>query len=171
MKNKYYKGLVDDEPKTWVYGTLSSNNSIFQAYEPSKGNCGIGIFSVVPNSITEITEEQYAEEFAKASNQICGIVRSVTSDGRICVPSEFRHRAGIKTAGKVELFLTLMKEVIICTSENNTRDFVGIERPVAENGQISIPVEYRKAIGLGVGNKAEVFLNAQNEIIIKTLKT
>lgn len=59
MQDKYYKGLSDDMPETWIYGRLVSNNQILQEFEPLKGACGIGIFSVVPKSITEISEKEY----------------------------------------------------------------------------------------------------------------
>ena len=173
MKEKYYKGLVADEPETWIYGRLLSGNRIFQNFEPSKGTCGVGAFSVIPSSISEISEEQYLSEYNRSntvSYNFSGIVRPVTAGGRICVPAEFRHSAGIQSLEKVELFLTLLKEILICTPENNTRDFYGIECTFARNGQILIPVEYRKAIGLKVGSKVEIFMNKQKEIIIRLQK-
>lgn len=55
MRSIEFRGLVADEPYTWVHGYLLSGNRIHQTYEPKYGCCGVGIFRVVPESIGQYT--------------------------------------------------------------------------------------------------------------------
>lgn len=55
MKTKIYRGLVVDEPFTWVYGSLINKNLIYQSQEPKYGCCGVGTFIVYPESVGEYT--------------------------------------------------------------------------------------------------------------------
>lgn len=55
MRSIEFRGLVADEPYTWVHGHLLSKNRIHQEYEPKCGCCGIGIFNVLPESIGQYT--------------------------------------------------------------------------------------------------------------------
>ena len=55
MREIEFRGLVADEPYTWVHGHLLSKNRIHQEYEPKHGCCGIGIFNVLPESIGQYT--------------------------------------------------------------------------------------------------------------------
>lgn len=55
MRDIEFRGCVADEPNTWVYGYLMPNNTIFQNDEPTGKCCGIGMFSVVPESIGQYT--------------------------------------------------------------------------------------------------------------------
>ena len=55
MRSIEFRGLVADEPYTWVHGHLLSKNRIHQEYEPKHGCCGVGIFSVIPESIGQYT--------------------------------------------------------------------------------------------------------------------
>lgn len=55
MREIEFRGLVADEPDTWVYGYLMPDNRIYQIKEPKKGCCGIGTFSIVPESIGQYT--------------------------------------------------------------------------------------------------------------------
>lgn len=50
MREIEFRGYVEDEQQ-WVYGYLMPDNRIYQIHEPKKGCCGIGTFSVVPESI------------------------------------------------------------------------------------------------------------------------
>lgn len=51
-----FRGKVADEPDEWVYGYLLPHNRIQQIEEPKYiGNCGIGIFSVIPETIGQYT--------------------------------------------------------------------------------------------------------------------
>ena len=54
MRDIEFRGYVADEEQ-FVYGYLMPNNRIYQTYEPKKGCCGIGTFSVVPESIGQYT--------------------------------------------------------------------------------------------------------------------
>ena len=54
MREIEFRGYVEDEQQ-WVYGYLMPDNRIYQIYEPKKGCCGIGSFSVVPESIGQYT--------------------------------------------------------------------------------------------------------------------
>ena len=54
MREIEFRGYVEDEQQ-WVYGYLMPDNRIYQIYEPKKGCCGIGTFSVVPESIGQYT--------------------------------------------------------------------------------------------------------------------
>ena len=56
MRSIEFRGLVADEPYTWVHGHLLSKNRIHQEYEPKYGCCGVGIFSVIPESIGQYTD-------------------------------------------------------------------------------------------------------------------
>lgn len=56
MRSIEFRGLVADEPYTWVHGHLLSKNRIHQEYEPKHGCCGVGIFSVIPESIGQYTD-------------------------------------------------------------------------------------------------------------------
>lgn len=55
MREIEFRGLVADEPNTWAYGYLMPDNRIYQTVEPKRGCCGIGSFSVVPESIGQYT--------------------------------------------------------------------------------------------------------------------
>lgn len=47
-----YRGKVADEPNEWIYGYLTSENSIYQPKENKYSKCcGFGSFSVIPESI------------------------------------------------------------------------------------------------------------------------
>lgn len=51
-----FRGLVADEPNTWVYGYLIANNMIAQVEEREDGKCcGIGTFIVIPETIGQFT--------------------------------------------------------------------------------------------------------------------
>lgn len=54
MREIEFRGYVEDEQQ-WVYGYLMPDNRIYQIHEPKKGCCGIGTFSVVPESIGQYT--------------------------------------------------------------------------------------------------------------------
>ena len=51
MRDIEFRGQVIDEPYEWVYGYLMPNNTIYQ----NNKHCGIGMFSVVPESIGQYT--------------------------------------------------------------------------------------------------------------------
>lgn len=55
MRKIEFRGLVADEPYTWVYGYLMPDNRIYQVHEPTYGCCGKGVFSVIPESIGQYT--------------------------------------------------------------------------------------------------------------------
>lgn len=55
MRKIEFRGLVTDEPYTWVYGYLMPDNRIYQIHEPKYGCCGNGVFSVIPESIGQYT--------------------------------------------------------------------------------------------------------------------
>ena len=96
-----------------------------------------------------------------------GVVRSIERDGRLSIPSEFWNRAGIQKANKVEVLLTVQNEIIIFAAGYGRRGYIGIERIVGNNKQISIPAEYRRVLGLKANVEVEIFLTAQKEIIVK----
>ncbi len=96
-----------------------------------------------------------------------GVVRSIERDGRLSIPSEFWNRAGIKKADKVEVLLTVQNEIIIFAAGQGNRGYIGIERIVGNNKQISIPAEYRRVLGLKADVEVEIFLTVQKEIIVK----
>lgn len=54
MRDIEFRGYVADEEQ-FVYGYLMPDNRIYQTYEPKKGCCGIGTFSVIPESIGQYT--------------------------------------------------------------------------------------------------------------------
>lgn len=55
MREIEFRGLVADEPYTWVHGYLMPDNRIYQTTEPKYGCCGVGTFSVIPESIGQYT--------------------------------------------------------------------------------------------------------------------
>lgn len=55
MRDIEFRGRVIDEPYEWVHGYLMPNNTIYQTDEPTGKCCGIGMFSVVPESIGQYT--------------------------------------------------------------------------------------------------------------------
>ena len=55
MREIEFRGLVADEPNTWVYGYLMLDNHIYQTVEPKKGCSEIKTFPVVPESIGQYT--------------------------------------------------------------------------------------------------------------------
>lgn len=55
MREIEFRGLVVDEPYTWVHGYLMPDNRIYQNYEPKHGCCGKGVFSVIPESVGQYT--------------------------------------------------------------------------------------------------------------------
>lgn len=51
-----FRGLVADEPNTWVYGYLIANNMISQVEEREDSKCcGIGTFYVRPETVSQYT--------------------------------------------------------------------------------------------------------------------
>lgn len=52
-----YRGKVADEPNEWVYGYLVSENCIRQEKEIEgiSNCCGVGTFSVIPESVGQFT--------------------------------------------------------------------------------------------------------------------
>ena len=56
MRDIEFRGLVADEPYTWVHGYLMPDNRIYQVHEPKYGCCGKGTFSVIPESIGQYTD-------------------------------------------------------------------------------------------------------------------
>lgn len=96
-----------------------------------------------------------------------GVLRSMEKNGRVCVPIEFWRMAGIRTSDKVSVILSAQKEIIVAAVTNNVRGYIGAERIVAANGQIAVPISYRRTVGLECGGKVEVFLSSQKEIIMK----
>ena len=54
MREIEFRGYVPDAEQ-FIYGYLMPNNAIYQVHEPKKGRCGIGTFSVVPESIGQCT--------------------------------------------------------------------------------------------------------------------
>ena len=51
-----FRGLVADEPNTWVYGYLIANNMIAQVEEREDSKCcGVGTFIVIPETIGQFT--------------------------------------------------------------------------------------------------------------------
>ncbi len=99
-----------------------------------------------------------------------GVVRSIERDGRLSIPSEFWKSAGLKKSDKVEVLLTVHNEIIIFAAGHDNRGYIGIERIIGNNKQISIPAEYRRVLGLQADVEVEIFLTAQKEIIVKLYK-
>ena len=51
-----FRGLVADEPNTWVYGYLIANNMIAQVEEREDSKCcGVGTFIVIPETVGQFT--------------------------------------------------------------------------------------------------------------------
>ena len=51
-----FRGLVADEPSTWVYGYLVSDNMISQVEEREDSKCcGVGTFIVIPETVGQYT--------------------------------------------------------------------------------------------------------------------
>ena len=50
-----FRGRVADEPNEWVYGYLVRKDTIYQTHDNGKGCCGIGSFTVIPESISQYT--------------------------------------------------------------------------------------------------------------------
>ena len=51
-----FRGLVADEPNTWVYGYLIANNMIAQVEEKEDSKCcGVGTFIVIPETVGQYT--------------------------------------------------------------------------------------------------------------------
>lgn len=51
-----FRGLVADEPNTWVYGYLIANNMIAQVEEREDSKCcGVGTFIVIPETVGQYT--------------------------------------------------------------------------------------------------------------------
>ncbi len=55
MRSIEFRGLVADEPYTWVHGHLLSKSRIHQECELKYGCCDAGIFKVLPESIGQYT--------------------------------------------------------------------------------------------------------------------
>lgn len=103
-----------------------------------------------------------------------GVVRTIGSDERLSVPSEFWKRAGLKNGDKIEFLLSAQNEIIIFDAAHHNearyfrKGYIGIERRVGH--KISIPAEFRRVIGLSAGVDVEIFLTTQKEIIVKLYK-
>lgn len=56
MREIKFRGKVADEPNEWVYGYLTNENTIYQPRETKYSkNCGVGVFTVIPESIGQFT--------------------------------------------------------------------------------------------------------------------
>ena len=55
MRKIIFRGRVIDEPNEWVYGYLVRKDTIYQTYDNERGYCGIGLFTVIPESISQYT--------------------------------------------------------------------------------------------------------------------
>lgn len=56
MREIKFRGKVADEPNEWVYGYLTNENTIYQPREMKYSkNCGVGVFTVIPESIGQFT--------------------------------------------------------------------------------------------------------------------
>lgn len=54
--NRKFRGKVADEPDEWVYGYLTSENTIYQEKEhEGTKNCGAGTFFVRPETVGQST--------------------------------------------------------------------------------------------------------------------
>ena len=95
-----------------------------------------------------------------------GVVRSIERDGRLSIPSEFWNRAGIQKLDKVEVLLTVQNEIIIFAAGYGRRDYIGIERIVGNNKQISIPAEYRRVLGL-----KEIIVKPYHKTSVQNVRT
>ena len=68
-----FRGLVADEPNTWVYGYLVANNMIAQVEEREDSRCCVlGTFIVIPETVGQFTglkdtasNEIYEEDLLK----------------------------------------------------------------------------------------------------------
>ena len=100
-------------------------------------------------------------------NNYLGVVRQIMSDGRLCVPIEYWRRIGVKKNDRVQILLTVRKEMIVFPSWDNRYQYIGIDRVVGYNGQICIPAEYRQILKVAANNQLEILLTQNQEIIIK----
>ena len=56
MREIKFRGKVADEPNEWVYGYLTNENTIYQPREMKYSkNCGVGVFTVIPETIGQYT--------------------------------------------------------------------------------------------------------------------
>ena len=56
MREIKFRGRVIDEPNEWVYGYLINENTIYQSKETKYSkNCGVGVFTVIPETIGQFT--------------------------------------------------------------------------------------------------------------------
>lgn len=56
MREIEFRGKVADEPNEWVYGYLTNENTIYQPRETKYSkNCGVGVFTVIPETIGQYT--------------------------------------------------------------------------------------------------------------------
>ncbi len=84
-----------------------------------------------------------------------GIIRKLDELGRVTVPIEFRNTANIKTGDRVGI--ELKGNVIHFVLPANMSNFIGIDRPVDELGRIVLPMEIRRVLMLGVGQKVDMY--------------
>lgn len=48
--------MIKNEPNEWVYGYLTNENTIYQPRETKYSkNCGVGLFTVIPETIGQYT--------------------------------------------------------------------------------------------------------------------
>lgn len=71
MREIEFRGFVADEPNEWVYGHLVSNSAIHQTKEHKSTNCcGIGTFSVIPESVGQFTGKRDVNKLKIYENDI-----------------------------------------------------------------------------------------------------
>lgn len=134
---------------------------------PNEYPCGQVLVNRVVTCHLRYVDGEFERTLMYKQNDYRGVVRSIERDGRLSIPSEFWNRAGIQKLDKVEVLLTVQNEIIIFAAGYGRRDYIGIERIVGNNKQISIPAEYRRVLGLKANVEVEIFLTAQKEIIVK----
>ena len=96
MREIEFRGYVEDEQQ-WVYGYLMPDNRIYQIHEPKRGCCGIGTFSVVPESIGQYTGCRDINGIKIFENDI---VKQNTLDGNVLLAYAYFGKGNKSTATK-----------------------------------------------------------------------
>lgn len=116
-----------------------------------------------------MADKIFERNLARPLEGVCsGLQRTVEQQGRISLPTEYRKIVGICAFEFVEIWCSANLEIIVRRYKKRQNGKIrGVLRKVSNNGQICVPIEFRRWLGIVPTDKVEIFLYSNDEIRIK----